>query len=98
MAIVASAHVLLAGLLLPAVPSVVRVTEPAASGREEVADATVVTTLVDAMTTIQLAVVLPPVKVHVGHPTNLPCPLVFLAVAVPFATFALSLLDALLIV
>src|SRR5438132_1047601 len=43
MAIVASAQVLLAGALLPAVPSVVRVSEPASvSGMEEVAETTVV--------------------------------------------------------
>src|SRR2546428_1398197 len=40
--IAASTHVLLAGPLLPAVPSVVRVTEPSpVSGMEEVAETTV---------------------------------------------------------
>ena len=62
MAIVASTHVLLAGLLLPAVPSVVRVAEPApVSGMEEVAETTVVPVVAEVMTTVQLAVAPPPV-------------------------------------
>ena len=62
MAIVASAHVLLAGPLLPAVPSVVRLTEPPpVSGMEEVAETTVVPVVAEVMTTVQLAVAPPPV-------------------------------------
>ena len=62
MAIVASAHVLLAGALLPAVPSVVRVTEPSpVSGMEEVAETTVVPVVAEVMTTVQLAVAPAPV-------------------------------------
>src|SRR5207247_7152894 len=87
MAIVASAHVLLAGALLPPVPSVVRVTEPSpVSGMEEVAETMVVPVVAEVMTTVQLAVEPPPVYLHVGEPTKLPGPLVILAVAVPLPT------------
>ena len=62
MAIVASAHVLLAGPLLPAVPFVVRVTEASlVSGMEEVAETTVVPVVAEVMTTVQLAVAPAPV-------------------------------------
>ena len=62
MAIVASTHVLLAGPLLPAVPFVVRLTEPPpVSGMEEVAETTVVPVVEEVMTTVQLAVAPPPV-------------------------------------
>src|SRR2546425_998542 len=51
MAIVASTDVLLAGPLLPAVPFVVRVTEPASvSGMEEVAETTVVPVVAEVIT------------------------------------------------
>src|SRR5438876_168233 len=87
MAIAASTHVLLAGPLLPAVPFVVRVTEPASvSGMEEVAETTVVPVVAEEMTTVQLAVAPPPLSVHVGETTKLPGPLVILAVAVPLPT------------
>src|SRR5439155_1202500 len=76
MAIAASTHVLLAGPLLPAVPLVVRVTEPSpVSGMEEVAETTVVPVVAEVMTTVQLAVAPPPVYLHVGEPTKLPGPL-----------------------
>src|SRR6266446_2099874 len=62
LAIVASTHVLLAGPLLPAVPFVVRVTEPASvSGMGEVAETTVVPVVAEVMTTVQLAVAPAPV-------------------------------------
>ncbi len=62
MAILASAQVLLAGLLLPAVPLVVLVTDPSpTSGMFEVADMVVVPVPVEVITTVQLAVVPPPV-------------------------------------
>src|SRR5207249_3895353 len=84
MAIVASAHVLLAVPLLPAVPSVVRVAEPApVSGMEEVAETTVVPVVAEVMTTVQLAVEDRKSDVHGGEPTKLPGPLVILAVAEP---------------
>src|SRR2546428_249560 len=55
MAIVASTHVLLDGPPLPAVPFLVRVTEPASvSGMEEVAETTVVPVVAEVMTTVQL--------------------------------------------
>src|SRR2546428_7515994 len=61
-AILALTHVLLAGALLPAVPSVVRVTEPSpVSGMEEVAETTVVPVLAEVITTVQLAVAPAPV-------------------------------------
>src|SRR5262245_13621654 len=66
-AILASAHVLLAAPLLSSLlgvelPSVVRVTEPSpASGMSEVADTTVVPVTADVITTLQLAVRPPPV-------------------------------------
>src|SRR5947207_2359780 len=73
MAIVASAHVLLAGALLLAVPSVVRATEPSSvSGMEEVAETTVVPVVAEVMTTVQLAVAPPPVYLHVGQPPRSP--------------------------
>src|SRR3989442_14147057 len=63
MAIVAPTYVLLTGLLLPAVPSVVRVAEPApVSGMEEVAETTVVPVVAEVITTVQLAVEPPPVR------------------------------------
>src|SRR5262245_35188257 len=84
MAIVASAHVLLASLLLPAVPSVVRATEPApVSGTEEVAEPTVVPVGASVMVTVRLAVAAPPVYLQLFGSTKLPGPLVILAVAVP---------------
>jgi hypothetical protein len=68
---------------------VVRVTEPSpARGIFEVAETTVVPVALDVMTTVQLAVVLPPVYEHVGEPTKLPGPLVILAVAVPLPRLA----------
>ncbi len=55
-------QVLLAGLLLPADPLVVRVTEPSPwSGMSEVAETTVVPVTADVITTKQLALALPPV-------------------------------------
>src|SRR5207249_200565 len=84
MAIVASAHVLLAGLLLPAAPSVVRLTEPPpVSGIEEVAETTVVPVVPEVMTPVQLAFPYTTLFRSVGDPTKLPGPLVILAVAVP---------------
>src|SRR5437773_1582389 len=84
MAIVASAHVLLAGALLPAVPSVVRVSEPASvSGMEEVAETTVVPVVAEVMTTVQLARSEERRVGKDGEPTKLPGPLAILAVAVP---------------
>jgi len=60
-AILASTHALLAGPLLPAVPLVVRVTEPLpVSGMSDVADTTVVPVAFDVMTTVQLALAPPP--------------------------------------
>src|SRR5947199_333148 len=89
MAIVASAHVLLAGPLLPAVPSVVRVIEPPpVSGMEEVAETTVVPVAVDVMTTVQHAAELQPVRLHVDEPApEQPAPLMIPAVAVPSPSF-----------
>src|SRR5439155_1101828 len=82
MAIVASTHVLLAGALLLAVPSVVRVAEPApVSGMEEVAETTVVPVVAEVMTTVQLAVEPPPVFLNVGECTTLTGPPGILAVA-----------------
>src|SRR3989442_312179 len=87
MAIVASAHVLLAGALLPAVPFVVRVTEPASvSGMEEVAETTVVPVVAEVMTTVHLAVDPSTPEPPAGDLPKLPCPLVILAVGVPLAT------------
>src|SRR5947199_215967 len=87
MAIVASAHVLLAGPLLPAVPFVVRVTEPASvSGMEEVAETTVVPVVAEVMTTVQLAVARSEVRREGRKVTKLPGPLVILAVAEPLPT------------
>src|SRR2546428_789556 len=81
MAIAASTHVLLAGPLLPAVPLVVRVTEPSpVSGMEEVAETTVVPVLAEVMTTVQLAVAPPPFFFNDAAPTEI---------------YALSLLHAL---
>src|SRR5262245_14791524 len=57
----ASTQVLLAGPLLPAVPSVVRVTVPSlVSGMFDVADTTVVPVTADVMVTVQLALAPPP--------------------------------------
>src|SRR5947207_6029520 len=87
MAIVASAHVLLAGPLLPAVPFVVRLTEPSpVSGMEEVAETTVVPVVPEVMTTVQLAVPPGPVLLPGRDPTPFPVPLVILAVAVRLPT------------
>src|SRR5438132_1502598 len=87
MAIVASAHVLLAGPLLPAVPSVIRVIEPApVSGMEEVAETTVVPPLAEVITTVQLPVEAPHVYLHAVDPTKLPLPPVTPAFAVPLPT------------
>src|SRR5438093_191110 len=62
MAIVASTHVLLAGPLLPAVPFVVRVTEPASvSGMEEVRSEERRVGEEGGMSTVQLAVEQTPV-------------------------------------
>src|SRR5207249_1260068 len=84
MAIVASAHVLLAVPLLPAVPSVVRVAEPApVSGMEEVAETTVVPVVAEVMTTVQLAVERSAVCREGEECTKLPGPLVIIAVAEP---------------
>src|SRR5439155_311761 len=89
MAIVASAQVLLAGTLLLAVPSVVRVAEPApVSGMEEVAETTVVPVVAEVMTTVQLAVVGRASCRHGGESTKLPGPLVILAVAEPLPKVA----------
>src|SRR5262245_40341580 len=61
-AIVASAHVLLAGPLLPAVPFVVRENDPSpVSGMLEVAETTVVPVVEEVITTLQLADAPPPV-------------------------------------
>src|SRR5437667_386284 len=82
MAIVASTHVLLAGPLLPAVPFVVRVAEPASvSGMEEVAETTVVPVVAEVMTTVQLAVERSEECREGGERTKLPGPLVILEVA-----------------
>src|SRR5437870_832284 len=85
MATAASTHVLLAGPLLPAVPSVVRGTEPLpVSGMEEVAETTVVPVVAEVMTTVQLAVAPQALTPHLeACATNLPGLLVILAVAVP---------------
>src|SRR5437773_930793 len=89
MAIVASTHVLLAGPLLPAVPFVVRLTEPPpVSGMEEVAETTVVPVVPEVMTTVQLAVASAPARRSADLPTKLPGPLVILAVAVPLPIVA----------
>src|SRR5262245_27468746 len=57
----ASTQVLLAGPLLPAVPSVVRITAPSlVSGMFDVADTTVVPVTADVMVTVQLALAPPP--------------------------------------
>src|SRR5437016_2114662 len=85
MAIVASTHVLLAGPLLPAVPSVVRVIEPASvSGMEEVAETTVVPVVAEVLITVPLAAAPQPLSLHDALPiSKLPGPLAILAVAVP---------------
>jgi hypothetical protein len=99
MAIFASTHVLFAALLLPATPLVVRDTEPSpAIGMLEVADITVVPVAAAVITTVQLAVVLPPVYEQLGDPTKLPGPLVMLAVAVPPAAPMFALMDVTVIV
>src|SRR2546428_837944 len=60
--IAASTHVLLAGPLLPAVPSVVRVGEASRSGRmEEAAVTAAVPKVAEVITTVQLAVAPAPV-------------------------------------
>ena len=56
----ASAQVLLAGPLLAAVPSVVRVSELPATGMFDVAETTVVPCVAEVITTVQLAVAAPP--------------------------------------
>src|SRR5438876_26313 len=84
MVIVASAHVLLAVPLLPAVPSVVRVAEPSpVSGMEEVAETTVVPVVAELITTLSFPTRRSSDLLHVGEPTKLPGPLVILAVAEP---------------
>src|SRR5439155_920329 len=83
MAIVASTHVLLAGPLLPAVPSVVRATEPSpVSGMEEVAETTVVPVAAEVMTTDQNSARPTSGYVHIGYPTKLPGTQVILAFSV----------------
>src|SRR5438093_140209 len=83
MAIVAAPQVLLAGSLLPAVPFVVRLTEPSpVSGMEEVAETTVVPVVEEVMTTVQQIGRASCREMHVGEPTKLPGTLVILAVAV----------------
>src|SRR2546428_325165 len=60
--IAASTHVLLAGPLLPAVPSVVRVRETSpVGGMVEVGGTTVVPVVAEVITTVQLAVAPAPV-------------------------------------
>src|SRR5438067_487499 len=99
MAIVASAHVLLAGPLLPAVPSVVRATEPSpVSGMEEVAETTVVPVVAEVMKRIRLDVSQPSVSLDVGDPTKLPGPLVILAVAVPLPSVVPTAVTVMVIV
>src|SRR5437879_4414897 len=84
MAIVTSTHVLLTGALMPAVPSVVRVTEPSpVSGMEEVAQTTVVPVVAEFMSTVQSAAAPPHVLSLLDALPILPGPLVILAVAVP---------------
>src|SRR5947208_2544427 len=84
MAIVASAHVLLAVPLLPAVLSVVRATEPSpVSGMEEVAETTVVPVAADVMTTVQLAVERSEERREGKECRKRPGPHVILADAVP---------------
>src|SRR5438876_892595 len=84
MAIVASTQVLLAGQLLPAVPFVVRVTEPASvSGMEEVAETTVVPVVAEGIATLRHVHSFPTRRSSDLEPTKLPGPLVILAVAEP---------------
>src|SRR5262245_62351885 len=80
----ASTQVLLAGPLLPAGPSVVRVTVPSlVSGMFDVADTTVVPVPADVITTVPHATAPPPASLPILPPTKLPGPLLILAVAVP---------------
>src|SRR3989442_112205 len=84
MAIVASAHVLLAGLLLPAVPSLVRVAQPApVSGMERVAETTVVPVVAEVITMFLFNDAAPPEFYPLALHDALPISLVILAVAVP---------------
>src|SRR5947208_1192777 len=84
MAIVASTHVLLAGSLLPAVPFVVRMTEPVPVGEmEEAAETAVVPVVGDAMRALQVAVAPPRLYLLAGRRTTVLGPPVILAVAVP---------------
>src|SRR5262245_53838934 len=82
----ASTQVLVAGPLLPAVPSVVRITVPSlVSGMFDVADTTVVPVTADVMVTVQRSEARRVGKVRVLRPTTLPGPLAMLAVAAPLA-------------
>src|SRR5437899_270942 len=84
MGIVGSTDVLLAEPLLPAVRFVVRVADTASdSGREEVAETTVVPVVAEVITSVRLPLAPPPGELHAGESTNLPGPLVILAVAEP---------------
>src|SRR5438876_1015688 len=70
--------------LLPPVPSVVRDSEPSpANGMFEVAETAVVPAVADVITTVQLALALPPRRSPDLAPTKLPGPLEMVAVAVP---------------
>src|SRR2546428_533422 len=84
MAIVASTHVLLAGPLLPAVPFVVRVTEPASvSGMEEVAETTVVPVVRSEERRVGKECRSRWSSYHLNETTKLAGPLVILPVAEP---------------
>src|SRR5438132_1517502 len=84
MAMVASTHVLLAGPLLPAVPFVVRVAEPASVSRSEERGVGKESPVVaEVITKVQLAVAPAPEQLHAGEPTNLLGRRVMLAVAEP---------------
>src|SRR5438552_1677864 len=84
MAIVASAHVLLAGALLQAAPLEAPLTTPSpVSGMEEVAETRVVPLVPELMTSLHLDVAPPPVYLH-SFPTRRSSDLlVIVAVAVP---------------